>query len=161
MQGLFILHYPSYDPKPWHASLITLAYLAIAVLFNTFCAAGLPMLEAGLVFLHILGVFIFIPVWVLSPKREGGAPLVDFYNPGGWSSDGVATLVGAAPIITTLIGFDCSVHMGMLSSQPVAYFAYLFLLAEEAKDSSRNVPYTLLSGYGVNVLLGLFVLISV
>jgi hypothetical protein len=116
MQGLFILHYPSYDPKPWHASLITLAYLAIAVLFNTFCAAGLPMLEAGLVFLHILGVFIFIPVWVLSPKREGGAPLVDFYNPGGWSSDGVATLVGAAPIITTLIGFDCSVHMGMLSS---------------------------------------------
>jgi hypothetical protein len=41
-----------------------------------------------------------------------------------------------------------------------AYFACLLPLAEEAKDSSRNVPVTLLSGYGVNVILGLFVLIT-
>ena len=156
-----MLHYDSYVPKQWHASLLTLAYLAIAVLFNTFCASGLPMIEAALVFLHILGIFIFIPVWVLSPKREAGSPLVDFYNPGGWSSSGVATLVGAAPIITTLVGFDCSVHMGMLSSQLCLFCLPICLLAEEAKDSSRNVPVTLLSGYGVNVILGLFVLITV
>jgi amino acid transporter len=156
-----VLHYETYVPKQWHASLLTLAYLAIAVGFNTLCASGLPMLEAGLVFLHILGVFIFIPVWVLSPKREAGSPLVDFYNPGGWPSYGLATMVGAAPVITTLVGFDCSVHMGMLSSQLLCLFCLLIcLLAEEAKDSSRNVPVTLLSGYGVNVILGLFVLIT-
>jgi len=42
-----------------------------------------------------------------------------------------------------LIGFDCSVHM-----------------AEEAKDSSRTVPLSLLTGYTVNVVLGLFVAVT-
>jgi len=80
----------------------------------------------------------------LSPLRSGGSPLTEFYNPGGWSSNGVATLVGMAGPLSALIGFDCSVHM-----------------AEEAKDSSRTVPVTLLAGYASNVVLGFFALMAV
>jgi amino acid transporter len=101
------------------------------------------MLEGIFVFCHILGVLIFIPLWILSPIREGGSPLVNFYNPNGWVSNGVATLVGSSVPISTLLGFDCSVHM-----------------AEEAKDSSCSVPVTLLIGYTTNVVLGFFVIMS-
>jgi hypothetical protein len=72
------------------------------------------MVEGVFVILHIFGILIFVPLWILAPKREGGSPLVDFYNPGGWSSYGVATLVGSTASLTTLIGFDCSIHMGKL-----------------------------------------------
>jgi choline transport protein len=71
------------------------------------------MLEGIFVFCHILGIVIFVPLWIMSPKREGGSPLVDFYNPGGWSSNGIATLVGSAAPIASLTGFDCSIHMCM------------------------------------------------
>jgi len=55
----------------------------------------------------------------------------------------VAFMVGMTGPITCLIGFDSSIHM-----------------AEEAKDSSRIVPRTLLIGYIMNGLLGFFVLIT-
>jgi hypothetical protein len=72
------------------------------------------MVEGLLVFCHILGIVIFIPLWILLPRREGGSPLVDFYNLNGWMSNGVATLVSINGPISALIGFDCAVHMGIL-----------------------------------------------
>jgi amino acid transporter len=106
-------------------------------------ARKLPLIEGVLVFCHVLGVAIMIPLWVLLPHRTGGAPLTEFFNPNGWSSDGVATMVGMLSTIIALIGFDCSVHM-----------------AEETLDSSRTIPVTLLTGFGANAVLGFFVLMT-
>jgi Amino acid permease len=114
VQALFVLNNQNYVYERWQGSLLTLAFLLIGVIFNTFLAKKLPTVEGLFVFCHILGAVIFIPCWVLAPTREGGSPLVNFYNPSGWSSNGLATLVGATAPITTLIGFDCSIHMGML-----------------------------------------------
>jgi len=111
-----VLNIETYNYKQWHGSLLTLAILLIAVVFNTLLARRLPLVEGICVFAHIIGILIFIPVWALSPRREGGSPLTEFYNPGGWSCDGLATLIGTTGPIAALIGFDCSVHMGMLVS---------------------------------------------
>jgi amino acid transporter len=119
------------------------------------------MIEGIFVLCHILGIVIMIPLWIMSPLREGGSPLVDFYNPNGWSSNGVATMVGSIAPIGSLIGFDCSVHMCMFDPLKFSYFfSRICRIAEEAKDSSRTVPVTLLVGYTTNVLLGFFVLIT-
>jgi amino acid transporter len=142
-QSLIALNHPNYVPKGWHGSLLTIAFICISVLCNTFLARRLPMMESILIFIHILGIVIFIPVWVLAPRQEGGAVLTEFYNPNGWMSSGVAFMVGMTGPITALIGFDCSIHM-----------------AEEAKDSSRIVPRTLLIGYVINGVLGFFALIT-
>jgi choline transport protein len=116
IQGLIVLNHPdTYVPKQWHGTLLMLAFLAICIIFNTVLARRLPMVEGIFVVLHILGVLIFIPVLVLSPLQRGASPILEFYNPGGWSSIGVATLVGSLAPVTTLLGFDCSVHMGMLT----------------------------------------------
>jgi hypothetical protein len=79
------------------------------------------MVEILFVFCHILGVIIFVPLLALSPKREGGSPLVEFYNAGGWSTIGLATMVGTLSPTSALIGFDCSVHMGMLALDPICF----------------------------------------
>jgi choline transport protein len=113
IQGLFVLA-GNYATQRWQGSLLTLAFLLFAIIFNTLLARRLPMVEGIFVFCHILGILIFIPVWVLALRREGGSPIVDFYNPGGWASNGAATMVGVTALLAAVIGFDCSVHMGML-----------------------------------------------
>ena len=96
-----------------HSTLLALGITGIAMLCNTVLARKLPMIEVILVLLHILGVFIVVPLWALSPIAKGGSPLTQFYNPGGWSSYGVATWVGMLSTSASLIGFDCNVHMGL------------------------------------------------
>jgi len=116
VQALFVVNMPNYIYERWQGSLLTLGFLFIAVFFNTVLARRLPIVESIFVFLHIFGIFIFIPIWILSPRKVGGSPLIDFYNPNKWISNGVATLVGSGSPVSALIGFDCSVHMGMLIS---------------------------------------------
>ena len=113
LQGLFVLNSPTYVFHRWHGSLLTLAFLFFSVLFNTLFARKLPMFEGILVFLHIMGVIVFVPLWILLPRATGGWPLVEFYNLPGWSSNGIATLAGISGPITALIGFDCSIHMSI------------------------------------------------
>jgi hypothetical protein len=97
-------------------------------MFNTLLARRLPTLEVIFVLLHILGVVIFIPLLVLAPKREGGSPLVEFYNGGGWASNGLSTMIGTVGPTAALIGFDCSVHMGMSSVKISNIDSYLIML---------------------------------
>lgn len=122
IQALFILNIPNYVYEPWHATLIAIGYFIIAVIFNTILAKKLPMLEGFFIVLHILGIVIFIPLWVMLPIRKGASPLVDFYNSGGWSNDGIATLVGAAVPVAALTGFDCSIHMCTFDPTLLGYF---------------------------------------
>jgi amino acid transporter len=113
IQSIFVLTIKTYDPHPWHGTLLTIAFAIIAVIFNTFFARQLPMIEIVFVILHIVGVVIFIPLLAMAPKSDGGSPIVDFYNANGWASNGVATLVATVGPSAALTGFDCSVHMGM------------------------------------------------
>jgi hypothetical protein len=135
----------------------------VATIFNTVLARKIPIVEGFFVFCHILGVLIFIPLWILLPRRDSGAPLIEFYTAsGGWESLGVATLVGTVAPITALVGFDCSVHMCklILDYEPTFTYTSIYPIAEEAKDSSLTVPVTLLTGYFVNVGLGFFALMT-
>jgi hypothetical protein len=52
-----------------------------------------PLLEGFLVLLHLLGIVVVIPLWVLGPKRGGGV-LIEYYNGGGWNTVGLSTMVG-------------------------------------------------------------------
>lgn len=84
----------------------------VCITFNTVLAKKLPLLEGILVCLHLLGVLLVIPLWVLSPVRKGGSVLTEYYNGGGWPTIGVSTMIGMLPVALSLLGLDCSVHMG-------------------------------------------------
>lgn len=106
-----MLNIKTYVFQRWHGSLLTIAFVFFSVIFNTFFTRKLPMFEGVLVFIHIMGIVVFVPLWILLPRAEGGWPLVEFFNLPGWSSNGLAMLVGISGPITSLIGFDCSIHM--------------------------------------------------
>jgi amino acid transporter len=121
-----VLNNPNYVPKQWHGTLLTLAILIVAIIFNTVLVRKLPLLESVFVFIHILGVVVCIPVLVLIPKTTGGSPLIDFFNPNGWMSNGVVTVIGMVPVVLALIGFDSPINMSELPS-PVPTASVLFL----------------------------------
>lgn len=137
------MNIPDYNFKLWHGTLLVIGIASVAILFNTVLARRLPMIEGLLVVLHLLGVVLVIPLWILLPIRSSGSVLTEFYNGGGWNSLGTSDMVGLLPVALSLLGLDCSVHM-----------------AEETKDSSRTLPISLMVGFAVNAFLGLFVVLT-
>ena len=111
IQALFTLNIAGYTPQRWHGTLLAIMCNFVGILFNTVFARKLPLVEGILVFCHVLGVVIVIPLLVLSPRRTGSGPAIEFWNPNGWNSAGTASMIGMLSTIVSLIGFDCSIHM--------------------------------------------------
>ena len=111
IQGLIALNVPDYTWQNWHGTLLTVAIIGFAVLFNTVLAARLPLIEGIVLILHLAGIFvIIIPLWVMAPRAHPHV-LVEFTNFGGWSSLGLSAMIGLTTPMSVLIGYDCSVHM--------------------------------------------------
>ena len=92
--------------------MLVIAITSFAILFNTFLAKKLPMVEGLILIIHIVGLFaIVIPLWVLSPRNTAKAVFTEFTNGGGWSSTGTSVMVGLSTSIVSMLGFDCGVHM--------------------------------------------------
>lgn len=129
----------SYVPQPYQGTLLVWAVTSFCVIFNVFLAKRLPFVEGVLLtiyvsvssntqhgsrfrwrkldsFAHlsqIIGFFvIIIPLWVLAPISAPHDVFSTFNNDGGWSSIGVAVMVGMGGVVPSLAGFDCAVHMG-------------------------------------------------
>src|SRR5207247_61943 len=88
------------------------AITTFAILFNTFLAKKLPLVEALILVIHVVGLFaIVIPLWVLAPRSSAKAVFTEFNNGGGWNSAGTAFMIGLATTISSMVGYDCAVHM--------------------------------------------------
>ncbi|PWY88030.1 amino acid transporter [Aspergillus sclerotioniger CBS 115572] len=144
IQGLAILNYPDYVFKQWHGTLITIAITLFSVLFNTFLAKKLPLVEAFILILHVAGFFIvIIPLWVLAPISDAKTVFTQFTNGGGWNSDGTATMVGLITALTAMIGYDCTVHM-----------------SEEVRDASTTIPKAIMAACTLNGILAFVVMVT-
>jgi hypothetical protein len=72
IQALIALNDESYVPQRWHGTLITIAIIFNAIMFNTFLAVKLPLIEGNLLGLHICGVFaIVVPALTRLLLRHG------------------------------------------------------------------------------------------
>ena len=112
IQGLITLNHSDYVFKRWHGTLLIMAIATFCVFFNTVLARKLPLVEGLVLIVHVLGLFaIIIPLWTLAPRNNAHAVFTEFSNTGGWSSTGLAVMVGLLTPISTMLGFDCSVHM--------------------------------------------------
>lgn len=85
---------------------------AVAILFNTFFAKKLPLIEGIILIIHIFGFFgILIPLWALSPRQSASAVFTGFTNAYEWNSQGLGCLVGIIGPMYSLLGPDSAVHM--------------------------------------------------
>lgn len=109
-----------------------------AVSFNIFAAKHLPLFEGVILFFNIIGFFaVCIPLWVLAPKAPSSEVWGKFYNGGGWSSTGVAAVVGILAPSGAFIGADSAAHM-----------------SEETKNASITVPRMMQLTIIINGVLG-------
>ena len=144
IQGLLVLNYPDYVFEQWHGTLLVIAITAFCIIFNTFLAKRLPMVEGMVLIIHILGFFaVLIPLWVLAPRGDPADVFTTFLNLGGWPTDGLAFMVGLLSPVYTLIGADSAVHM-----------------SEEIKDASIVLPRAIMWAAGVNGSMGWIMLIT-
>jgi choline transport protein len=144
IQGLMVLNNPDYVPERWQGTLIVIAITAFCIIFNTFLAKKLPMVEGMVLIIHIVGFFaVLIPLWILAPRNPAKEVFTEFLNLGGWSTTGVAFMVGLLSPIYTLIGADSAVHM-----------------SEEIKDASLVLPRAIMWAAGINGTLGFIMIIT-
>ncbi|RMZ86993.1 hypothetical protein DV736_g5784, partial [Chaetothyriales sp. CBS 134916] len=144
IQGLVVLNDSTYVMERWHGTMIVIGVAIFCVLFNIFLAKRLPLVEALLLIIYIVGVFaIVIPLWVLAPRGDAHTVFTQFSNSGGWSTTGTAVMIGFSGTIASLAGFDCAVHM-----------------SEEIKNASETLPRAIMSGVAVNGVLGFLMVIT-
>lgn len=118
IQGLITLNDASYEPQPWHGTMLVIAVVVFCIVFNTTFAKNLPLLEGFILLLHVIGLFaIIIPLLILAPRNSAKDALTTITNGGGWSSNGVAYMVGLLTPLGSMMGFDCAVHMCKSFSQ--------------------------------------------
>ena len=86
--------------------MLIIATLVFAVIFNTFLAQRLHLVEGCILVLHICGFFaIIVPLWVMSPLADSKDVWTSFYDP-GWGSQGLSTMVGIVASVAPLLGAD-------------------------------------------------------
>jgi len=138
IQGLIALNNPSYPFHPWHATLLSIAFVAFAIIFNTLLAVKLPLIEGVLLVLHICGFFgIAIPLWIMASRGNPHMVLLHFTNNGGWPTTGLSAMIGLSTPVSAFIGYDCTVHMG---KSPSAYYSLEALMRRSILISSPQQP---------------------
>ncbi|KAF2770395.1 amino acid transporter [Teratosphaeria nubilosa] len=132
-----------YAFSPWQYTLTMIAVVLVTIVFNTFGAKVLPMLETVSLFGHGAGfVFVIVALLVLCPKNSAYEVFVDFQANGGWSP-APAYLISQVTILYCNFGSDSVVH-----------------ISEEVPDASIIVPKAMWWSYVGNVALGIVMLIT-
>lgn len=112
IQSLMIINNVSYDFQRWHGTLLVIAISFFAIIFNTYLAKKLPLVEGIILLLHICGFFaILVPLWVLAPRTEASVVFGQFNNGGVWRDIGLSILVGMLSPVFAFIGADSATHV--------------------------------------------------
>ena len=119
------------------------AALTFSIIFNTFFASRLPILEGIVLVLHLLGfIAILVPLWALGDRPKPASEVFfSFTDGGGWGNMGLSCLVGMLSPVFSFIGPDSATHM-----------------SEELRDASRTLPLAMMWTAAINGAMG-FVMI--
>lgn len=90
------------DPK---TTAIGVPITFVVLFLNVYAARFMPLMQNLMLILYLLGfVVILVTMLVLSPRIGFGDIFTEFENTGGWSSTGLAMMVGQ---ITPIFAFLC------------------------------------------------------
>lgn len=108
IQGLLVLNYPWYVYEQWHGTLLIIATLLVAVIFNTFLAQQLHLVEGAVLILHVFGfIGIMATLWATSPIANSREVWTTFEDP-GWGNQGLSCLIGIVASVPPLLGADAA-----------------------------------------------------
>ncbi|KAA6408204.1 MAG: amino acid transporter [Lasallia pustulata] len=142
IQGILVVNDPTYSPTNWQGTLFVFAIVVLIYFLNVWGANAMPMINNIFLIVHIFGFLaIVVTLWVLSPRNTGHVVFTQFVNGGGWSSMGLALMVGQISAIYACICSDSAAH-----------------ISEEVRDAAFTVPRTMFWSYILNGALGVVML---
>ncbi|RFU24878.1 hypothetical protein B7463_g11460, partial [Scytalidium lignicola] len=145
IQGLLILNYPDYDPKPYQGTLFAWLVTTVGVFINVVIPDQLPRFEIVILVLHVAGfIAILATLWATSPHGSASDVFLTAFNEGGWPTQGLSYCVGFLGNVATFVGADASVHM-----------------AEEVEDAASSIPRVITSSMIFNGLVGFAMMLTV
>lgn len=145
IQAMAVLNYSDYEPQRWHATLIMIAFSAVASLGITFGKKLLPIWETIGGLLHVLFfLIIFIAILATSTKAGDADVWTTFINAGGWGNDGVSFCIGFLTPAFALASVEAVVHM-----------------SEEAYNAPLNIPRAMVLSMAINGLAGFAYVVAI
>ncbi|KAH6698249.1 amino acid permease-domain-containing protein [Leptodontidium sp. MPI-SDFR-AT-0119] len=144
IQSLLVINNANYGFERWHGTLLTMAISSFAIIFNTYLAKKLPLVEGIILILHICGFFAILdPLWVLAPRHTSKDVFTKFADGGNWGSQVVSCIVGMLSPVFAFLGPDSAAHM-----------------SEETKYAARVVPSAMVWTVAINGVLGFIMLVT-
>ena len=108
---MLVVNDASYNPTNWQGTLFVFAVVLVIFILNVSGSDAMPMLNNAFLVIHVFGFLaIVVTLWVLSPRNTAEVVFTQFSNTGGWSSMGLALMVGQ---ISAIYASICTfVHSG-------------------------------------------------
>lgn len=144
IQSLLVINDANYDFQQWQGTLLIIAVSFFSIIFNTYLAKRLPLVEGIVLIFHVCGFFaILVPLWVLAPRNTSSVVFTQFTDGGNWGSIGLSCLIGMLSPVFAFIGPDSATHM-----------------SEEIKDASIVLPRAMMWTAVINGSLGFIMLVT-
>lgn len=139
IQVVINVRLPEYTFTNWQVTLALLAFILSLIVFNTWAAKALPMVQAVALWIHVFGFLaVIIPLLILAPKNSAKEVFTVFVNESGYSSMGTAILLNQVFSLYCILGSDTAVH-----------------ISEEVADAGLVVARCILWSYLLNSTLAL------
>jgi choline transport protein len=134
IQGVIVLNYPDYIPKPLQTVLLLYEVLSFAVFVNTYLAHNLLNFEVLFLPVHVLGFFtILLPLAHLDLHGSMTDVFNTFLDGGGFNTKILSFFIGLLTYMLALIGVHAAGHM-----------------AEEIQIASTAISYAMISTVTIN-----------
>lgn len=144
VQGLVIMNHPEYPAARWHATLMTYAFIFLALFVNTYLNKHFAKIEGMILVLYILGFLgVVISLSSLAQHVDTYTVFKTWNNGGGWSSIALAWFVSLSSFAGAFAGADGATHM-----------------AEEIHDASIIVPRSMVTSVLINGVFGFSALMA-
>lgn len=105
IQSLVIVRDPEYPAPVWQGFLMVIAVVIICIVMNIWAEHLLPAIQNATMVLHVAGFIATVSVfWALGPKVDARTALLDFTDEGGWSTMGLALMIGQISAVVALGG---------------------------------------------------------
>ena len=135
---------PSYVAQRWHATLMTYAFIGLALFVNTYLNKHFAKIEGVILILYILGFFgVVIALSSLAPHVTAEQVFRSWNNGGGWSSMGLACFASLSSFAGAFAGADGATHM-----------------AEEIHNAAIIVPRSMVTSVLINGVFGFAALMA-
>lgn len=168
LRGLISINNDSYVPTQWQGMLFYWAVLVYALVTNLMGTTPLSVMnlasgklaivrrfvadDTGV--LHIAGfIALTAVIGAMSEKHSAHYVFVETANSTGWSSDGLAWMIGMLSTVYPFLGYAISSSCERTLADSHRYDAAAHL-AEEIPHAARNVPLAMVGSVLANGVLG-------